>query len=272
MKRNAAFLLSFALLTLSLLVVSPVAAQTAPAKPLTVETLQQPGGLGGRGPETTEWSPDGTKFSFVQRDEKGDRRTVVYRHGDRREEGAGRRGKAGLARSRRGQGEERAGKGTFEALCRGCLSVGAGLQHLMFDSLGAMALDLASQTGVSVLSPPTRATTPSFSQMEVISPTSETQSVCSPLSGRARSSSPTIPPRTCLTAISTGSIPKSWECAAIISGRPTVKKWYFSTWMKPMSDLSHHGLDDHASVGRRAEVPQGGRSEPGGEVGRGGCG
>ncbi len=78
MKRNAAFLLSFALLTLSLLVVSPVAAQTAPAKPLTVETLYQPGGLGGRGPETTEWSPDGTKFSFVQRDEKGEQGELWY--------------------------------------------------------------------------------------------------------------------------------------------------------------------------------------------------
>ncbi|HEV2470098.1 MAG TPA: DPP IV N-terminal domain-containing protein [Candidatus Sulfotelmatobacter sp.] len=45
-------------------------AQTTPTKPLTIETLYQPGGLGGRGPETVEWSPDGTKLSYVQRDEK----------------------------------------------------------------------------------------------------------------------------------------------------------------------------------------------------------
>lgn len=46
-------------------------AQTAPVKPLTVESLFQPGGLAGRGPEGTEWSPDGSKLTFVQRDEKG---------------------------------------------------------------------------------------------------------------------------------------------------------------------------------------------------------
>ena len=48
-----------------------VEAQTAPVKPLTVEGLFQPGGLAGRGPEGTEWSPDGSKLTFVQRDEKG---------------------------------------------------------------------------------------------------------------------------------------------------------------------------------------------------------
>src|ERR1700758_3933147 len=47
-------------------------AQTPPTKPLNVETLFQPGGLAGRGPETEEWSPDSTKLSFVQRDEKGE--------------------------------------------------------------------------------------------------------------------------------------------------------------------------------------------------------
>ena len=55
-----------------------VAAQTAPTKPLTIESLFQPGGLGGRGPETTEWSPDGTKFSFVQRDDKGEKGELWY--------------------------------------------------------------------------------------------------------------------------------------------------------------------------------------------------
>jgi dipeptidyl-peptidase-4 len=53
-------------------------AQSAPTKPLTIETMFQPGGLAGRGPETTEWSPDGTKFSFVQRDEKGEKGELWY--------------------------------------------------------------------------------------------------------------------------------------------------------------------------------------------------
>jgi dipeptidyl-peptidase-4 len=38
----------------------------------------QPGGLAGRGPESTEWSPDGTKLSFVQRDVKGEKGELWY--------------------------------------------------------------------------------------------------------------------------------------------------------------------------------------------------
>ena len=53
-------------------------AQNAPTKPLTIETLFQPGGLAGRGPETTEWSPDGSKLSFVQRDERGEKGELWY--------------------------------------------------------------------------------------------------------------------------------------------------------------------------------------------------
>jgi len=53
-------------------------AQNAPTKPLTIETLYQPGGLAGRGPETIEWSPDGTKLTFVQRDEKGEKGELWY--------------------------------------------------------------------------------------------------------------------------------------------------------------------------------------------------
>jgi dipeptidyl-peptidase 4 len=60
------------------LLISGLAAQTAPTKPLTIESIFQPGGLGGRAPETTEWSPDGTKFSFVQRDEKGEKGELWY--------------------------------------------------------------------------------------------------------------------------------------------------------------------------------------------------
>ncbi len=56
----------------------PSEAQTAPTKPLTVETIYQTGGLGGRGPETTEWSPDGTRLTFVQRDEKGEKGELWY--------------------------------------------------------------------------------------------------------------------------------------------------------------------------------------------------
>ena len=63
---------------LSVAATVPAEAQTSPAKPLTIETLFQPGGLGGRGPETIEWSPDGTKLTFVQRDEKGEQGELWY--------------------------------------------------------------------------------------------------------------------------------------------------------------------------------------------------
>jgi dipeptidyl-peptidase-4 len=54
------------------------AAQTSPTKPLTIDSLFQPGGLTGRGPESTEWSPDGTKLSYVQRDDKGEKGELWY--------------------------------------------------------------------------------------------------------------------------------------------------------------------------------------------------
>jgi len=53
-------------------------AQNAANRPLTIASLFQPGALAGRGPETLEWSPDGTKLSFVQRDEKGDKGELWY--------------------------------------------------------------------------------------------------------------------------------------------------------------------------------------------------
>jgi dipeptidyl-peptidase-4 len=47
-------------------------------KPLTIEAIYAPGGLGGRGPETMEWSPDGTKLSFLQRDDEGEHGELWY--------------------------------------------------------------------------------------------------------------------------------------------------------------------------------------------------
>src|SRR6267143_1647511 len=56
-------------------VVPPAAGQSAPqgVNPLTIESIFAPGGLTGRGPETMEWSPDGTILSFVQRDAYGEK-------------------------------------------------------------------------------------------------------------------------------------------------------------------------------------------------------
>jgi dipeptidyl-peptidase-4 len=59
--------------------VTPAAAQSsAPTKPLTIDAIYAPGGLGGRAPETLEWSPDGSKLSFVQRDDQGEHGELWY--------------------------------------------------------------------------------------------------------------------------------------------------------------------------------------------------
>ena len=55
---------------------------TSPApqgsKQLTIEDIFQPGGILGRGPENVKWSPDGTKVSFVQRDDSGEQGQLYY--------------------------------------------------------------------------------------------------------------------------------------------------------------------------------------------------
>jgi len=58
---------------------APVLAQSpVPQKPLTIEAIFAPGGLTGRGPETLEWSPDGAKLTFVQRNDTGEQGELWY--------------------------------------------------------------------------------------------------------------------------------------------------------------------------------------------------
>ncbi|MGA8541444.1 MAG: DPP IV N-terminal domain-containing protein [Terriglobales bacterium] len=52
-------------------------AQTA-SKQLTIEQIFTEGGVTGRAPETIKWSPDGTKVSFVQRDDTGEHGELWY--------------------------------------------------------------------------------------------------------------------------------------------------------------------------------------------------
>ncbi len=47
-------------------------------KPLTIEGIYAPGGLTGRAPETFRWSPDGSKLTFVQRDDSGEHGQLMY--------------------------------------------------------------------------------------------------------------------------------------------------------------------------------------------------
>ncbi len=50
----------------------------AAARQLTLETIFADGGVTGRAPETIQWSPDGSKVSFVQRDDSGEQGQLWY--------------------------------------------------------------------------------------------------------------------------------------------------------------------------------------------------
>ncbi len=67
------------LVFVALALLSTLSAQTvAPLKQLTIEAIFAEGGLTGRAPETIKWSPDGTKVSFVQRDDSGEHGELWY--------------------------------------------------------------------------------------------------------------------------------------------------------------------------------------------------
>jgi len=71
----------FAAFVLSIFCCSLVTAQTASTqgqKQLTIEDIFRPGSILGRGPENLQWSPDGTKVSFVQRDDSGEHGELYY--------------------------------------------------------------------------------------------------------------------------------------------------------------------------------------------------
>jgi len=57
---------------------SSTSAQTAAPKQLTIEQIFAEGGVTGRAPETIQWSPDGSKVSFVRRDDSGDHGELWY--------------------------------------------------------------------------------------------------------------------------------------------------------------------------------------------------
>jgi len=77
-KRNLLVFSSLNLLILLLILLSAASAQTSAAKQLTIEQIFREGGIAGRAPETIKWSPDGTKVSFVQRDEAGEHGELWY--------------------------------------------------------------------------------------------------------------------------------------------------------------------------------------------------
>src|SRR5271165_3699208 len=57
---------------------TPPAQEPQGGTELTIESIFKAGGILGRPPESIQWSPDGSKVSFVQRDDSGDRGALYY--------------------------------------------------------------------------------------------------------------------------------------------------------------------------------------------------
>jgi dipeptidyl-peptidase 4 len=159
---------SFSALAVILLTgpLAPLWAQSSsPVKPLTIEAVFAPGGLTGRGPEDMEWSPDGTKLSFVQRDDEGEHGELWYVDAFTGEKkillSAAKL--AALAPDYNKVKDER----ERERLTR--YHVAAYLwapdsKHLIFDSQGQLwLLDLATSTAVQFTSAPDPSGDPKFS-------------------------------------------------------------------------------------------------------------
>jgi dipeptidyl-peptidase-4 len=166
MKRQISSVACFVVLAIfCVIAVEPAGAQTAPTKPLTIEQIFTPGAMGGRGPETMEWSPDGTKLSYVQRDEKGVQGELWYvdaATGEKKVLVTAAK-LASLAPDYNKVKDER----EKERLTR--YHVAAYLwspdsKHLIFDSQGQLWLyDLASNTAVQFTSSPDPSGDPKFS-------------------------------------------------------------------------------------------------------------
>jgi dipeptidyl-peptidase-4 len=162
-KQLSLFALAF-IFVLGLL--APLWAQSsAPVKALTIEAIFAPGGLTGRGPENTEWSPDGAKLSFVQRDDEGNQGELWYVDAATGEKKVliSAAKLASLAPDTSKVKDER----EKERLTR--YHVAAYLwapdsKHLIFDSQGQLWLfDLATSTAVQFTSAPDPSGDPKFS-------------------------------------------------------------------------------------------------------------
>ena len=155
----------FALIFFPALAAPTWAQSSAPVKPLTIEAIFAPGGLGGRGPETLEWSPDGARLTFVQRNDAGEQGELWYvdaATGEKKVLVSAAK-LASLAPDYNKVKDER----EKERLTR--YHVAAYLwapdsKHLIFDSQGQLWLfDLATNTAVQFTSAPDPSGDPKFS-------------------------------------------------------------------------------------------------------------
>jgi dipeptidyl-peptidase-4 len=169
-KRQFSFLACCALLAIcGVAAFESAQAQTEPTKPLTLDAIYQPGGLVGRGPETIEWSPDGTKLTFVQRDEKGENGELWYMDTDARNATGEKRVLVSAAKLAALDPDVNNVKNEREKERRTRYRVAAYLwapdsKHLIFDSQGQLWLyDLATETSVQFTSASDPSGDPKFS-------------------------------------------------------------------------------------------------------------
>jgi Tol biopolymer transport system component len=102
--KKLSFVFSINLLVLLAAARGQNVATAAVPKQLTIEQIFAEGGLTGRAPETVKWSPDGSKVSFVQRDDAGEHGELWYVDAmTGREENTGQRGQAVAASPSREQ-------------------------------------------------------------------------------------------------------------------------------------------------------------------------
>ena len=149
-----------------LALLSSLAAQNAaPPKQLTIEAIFAEGGLTGRPPETIKWSPDGTKVSYVQRDDSGEHGELWYvdtTTGEKKvlvSEGKLAQLAPPISRITNERQKERVTRYHVAAY-----SWSPDSKHLLFDSQGQLwYYDLSTGTGVQLTSSPDASEDPKFS-------------------------------------------------------------------------------------------------------------
>ncbi len=75
MKRTLLFIIFLSQVAFSQ---TPNTQSAVQAKQLTIDAIFSEGGITGRAPETVKWSPDGTRVSFIQRDDSGEHGALYY--------------------------------------------------------------------------------------------------------------------------------------------------------------------------------------------------
>ncbi len=146
--------------------VSVLAAQAAaPAKRLTIDEIFAEGSLIGHAPETVKWSPDGTKVSYVLRDDSGDHGELWYMDvttGDRKvfvSEGKLAQLAPPASHIRNEREKERVTRYHVAAY-----NWSPDSEHLLFDSKGQLwYYDLGTGTAVQLTSSPDPSQDPKFS-------------------------------------------------------------------------------------------------------------